>query len=44
MNELEDEGKDRVSYHLSFSERELEYIKKLEKAKKQNDINDMIIE
>jgi hypothetical protein len=43
MLDLEDERKDRVSYNLSFSEREFEYMKELEKARKKNDINEMII-
>lgn len=42
--ELEEEQKDRVGYNLSFSEREFEYVKEMEKNKKKNEINEMIIQ
>ena len=43
MLELEDESKDRVSYNMSFTEKEFRYVKELEKEKKRNNINEMII-
>lgn len=41
--ELEEERKDRVSYNLSFSEKEFDYMKQIEKEKKKNEINDLVI-
>ena len=43
LSELEDEHKDRVGYNLSFSEREFEYLKEIEKLKKKSDINELIV-
>ena len=41
--ELEEERKDRVNFTMSFSEREFELMKEIEKTKKKNEINEMII-
>lgn len=41
--ELEEERKDRVSYNLSFSEKEFEFMKQIEKEKKKNEISDLVI-
>jgi hypothetical protein len=35
--------KDKVTYNMSFSQRELAYIKELEKSKNKNNVNEMII-
>lgn len=42
-SDIEEEMKDKVGYNMSFSQRELTYIKELEKANKKNGMNEVVI-